>query len=88
MSKPELKVVGEIAPPDYKDPVKMLRNLADNIEKGDYGTVETLAIALGGTAGYEMFGGGRDSDMAHCAFLFAAAHARLTNIPWGPPSGD
>ena len=38
MNKPDLKVVGEIKPPDYRDPVKMLRNLADNIEAGDYGT--------------------------------------------------
>lgn len=84
MEKPDLKVVGEIKPPEYKDPVQMLRNLADNIEKGDYGNVETIAVALCADQGYEMFGGGRDSGMNDCAFLFSAAAARLHNIPWGP----
>lgn len=37
MSNPDLKVVGEIRPPEYKDPVLMLRNLADDIEAGEFG---------------------------------------------------
>ena len=40
MSKPDLKVVGEIKPPDYRDPVKMLRNLADDIEGGRWWTLK------------------------------------------------
>ena len=83
MDKPDLKVVGEIKPADYRDPVQMLRNLADNIEAGDYGDVETIIIALQSDTGYETFGGGRNCDMMTCAFLFAACAARLHNIPWG-----
>lgn len=83
MSKPELKVIGEIKPPEYKDPVRMLRNLADNIEAGKYGEIETLVVATAGDQGYETFGGGQDSGMHTCAFLFATAHQRLLNIPWG-----
>jgi hypothetical protein len=54
-------VVGEIKPPAYRDPVQMLRNLADDIEAGKYGDVETIVIATAGSAGYDTFGGGRDS---------------------------
>lgn len=83
VAAPELKVVGEISPPAYKDPVQMLRNLADNIEAGDYGDVETIVIALAGDQGFDTFGGGRLSGMHECAFLFASAAARLHQIPWG-----
>jgi len=78
-----VKVVGEIKPPAYKDPVIMLRNLADDIEAGKYGEVNTIVVALAGTEGYETFGGGKDSDMMACAFLFQACATRLHNIPWG-----
>ena len=80
---PELKVVGEITPPDYKDPVKMLRNIADDIENGKHGDVDTVVVATSGTGGIEMFGGGRASDGQHCAYVFGAAQVRLLNIPWG-----
>lgn len=76
-------VVGEIKPPDYRDPVKMLRNLADDIEKGEYGDVSTVAIALASDDGYSTFGGGRNSSKEACAFLFGSAHLRLLNLPWG-----
>lgn len=81
MSKPELKVVGEIAPPSYKDPAKMLRNIADNIEAGDYGDVTTIVVATWGDNGVDTFGGGKDSDMFHCSYLFGVAQTRLQNIP-------
>ena len=80
---PALKVVGEITPPDYKDPVQMLRNLADEIENGDHGGVDTIAIATFGSAGLEIFGGGKDSDMHHCTYVFGAANLRLLNISLG-----
>jgi hypothetical protein len=83
MSSPDLKVVGEIAPPDYKDPAKMLRRIADQLEAGDYGDVETVVVATNGTDGLNMFGGGRASDAQCCAFVFGAAQVRLLNIPWG-----
>jgi hypothetical protein len=82
MNAPELKVVGEITPPGYKDPVKMLRRIADQIEAGDYGDIETIVVATAGSDGYDTFGGGRDSGMHACAFLFAASHQRLVSIPW------
>jgi hypothetical protein len=78
-----VKVVGAIKPPDHKDPVIMLRNIADDIEAGRYGSIDTIVVALAGTEGYETFGGGKDSDMMACAFLFQACATRLHNIPWG-----
>lgn len=77
MSKPDLKVVGEIKPPEYKDPVKMLRNLADKIEEGDFGTVHTIAIATFGDAGLEVFGGGDDSVGPTVAMVFQAASMKM-----------
>jgi hypothetical protein len=82
MSNPDLKIVGEIKPPGYKDPATMLRNLANNIEAGTYGEVSTVAVALAAEEGYETFGGGLHSSMEHCAFLFATAAARMHAIPW------
>ena len=81
MSKPELKVVGEIKPPGYKDPVQMLRNIADDIESGEFTGVTTIVVALWGDDGVKTFGGGKDSDMFHCSYLFGVAQARLQNIP-------
>lgn len=79
----DLKVVGEIKPPDFKDPAKMLRNIADDIEAGVYGEVLTVALALAAEEGHETFSGGRQSSREHTAFLFASAAARLHNISWG-----
>ncbi len=73
----------DISPPGYKDPVKMLRNIADDIEAGKYGDIDTIVVATAGSTGYETFGGGKDSDMMCCAFLFQACATRLHNIPWG-----
>lgn len=78
-----MKVVGEIKPPAYKDPATMLRNLADDIEAGKYGDIETIVVATAGSTGYDTFGGGQDSGMHACAFLFAASAQRLHSIPWG-----
>ena len=43
------KIIGEIKPPDYKDPVKMLRNLADNtpwISKPELVEIVAANVAL------------------------------------------
>lgn len=77
-----MKVVGEIKPPAYKDPVQMLRNIADQIEAGEFGEVETLVVATAGTSGYDIFGGGKQSGHTCCAYLLAAAHHRLVSLPW------
>lgn len=71
------KVIGEIKPPDYKDPVKMLRNLADSIEKGEHGAVHTVAIATFGDAGLEVFGGGDDSVGPTVAMVFQSASMKM-----------
>jgi len=73
----------DISPPGYKDAVEMLRAIADDIETGEYGDVDTVVVATAGSAGYNTFGGGKDSDMHACAFLFAASAQRLQAIPWG-----
>ena len=78
----DLKLVGEIKPPDFKDPATMLRNIANDIEAGVYGEVYTVVVALADEGGYETFGGGLHSSMEHCAFLFASAAARMHVIPW------
>lgn len=77
MSKPDLKVVGEIKPPDYRDPVKMLRNLADDIEGGKHGEVHTIAIATFGDDGLQVFGGGEDSVGPTVAMVFNAASMKM-----------
>ena len=77
MSGPDLKVVGEIKPPDYKDPVLMLRNLADDIENGKHGEVHTIAIATFGDAGLEVYGGGDDSVGPTVTMVFQAASIKM-----------
>ena len=77
MSKPDLKVVGEIKPPEYRDPVKMLRNLADDIENDKYGTVHSIAIATFGDDGLQVFGGGDDSVGPTIAMVFQAASMKM-----------
>jgi hypothetical protein len=84
MSKPDLKIVGEIKPPDYKDPASMLRNIANDIEAGVYGEVSTVGVTLAAEEGHETFCGGPQFSVEHFAFLFASAAARLHAIPWAP----
>lgn len=75
----------DIRPAEYRDPVHFLRNLADEIEKGQHGDVSTLAISLL-TEGAEdrspiaAFGGGRNSDIYRVATAFGAAQLRLLNL--------
>lgn len=81
--KPELKIVGEIKPPDYKDPVKMLRNLAKNIEEGKYGDIQGIAVVTANDEGaLDMFAGGPQSDIHAVAFLFASAHQAILKLPF------
>lgn len=72
-----LKVVGEIKPPPYREPVQMLRNLADDIEGGRYGAVNTIAIATFGDDGLQLFGGGCDCSGSVIAMVFQAASMKL-----------
>lgn len=83
-STPHLHVV-DIKPPEYKNPVTLLRNIADEIERGEHGEVNTLAIAMfvdGAEDGepLAMFGGGRESDQYHVVAAFGAAQAKLLRV--------
>lgn len=78
MSKPDLKVVGEISPPDYRDAVKMLRNLADDIEAGEFGAVNSLVLVRFGDNGLQVHVGGRDSDFGTAMLLLTAGVNKLT----------
>lgn len=62
--------------PDYRDPVKALRNLADEIERGDYGEVGSCGVVVFGNT-MEVFGSGVDSDAPTIALLFTAAAHRF-----------
>jgi len=62
--------------PDYRDPVKALRNLADQIEAGDFGEVTSCAVATFGDS-LEVFGSGIDSDGPTIALMFQAAAHRF-----------
>lgn len=75
----------DIQPAKYRDPVYFLRNLADEIERGQHGDVSTLAVALlteGAEDGSPLatFGGGRNSDIYRVASAFGAAQLRLLNL--------
>jgi hypothetical protein len=67
----------DISPPDYLDPVLMLRNLADDMEKGKFGKVTSIAISTFGDNGLDIFGGGEDSSGPTIALLFHAAHTQF-----------
>lgn len=64
-------------PDNHRNPSAMLRKLADEIEAGTYGDVETVAVALMGTR-MECFGGGPDCEATEIAMLFNAAVLRIT----------
>ena len=73
----------DITPPNYKHIPTMLREIADEIERGDFGDVYTLAMGIWGASGLECFSGGRDSDIAHSLLVFECAAARLKKCVTG-----
>ena len=62
--------------PDYLDTVKALRNLADQIEAGDFGEISSCGVVILGE-GMEVFGSGPDSAAPTIALLFNAAALRF-----------
>ena len=77
--KPDLRLV-DIEPPVYKDPANLLRNIADAIEAGEYGELDTIGLVTWGSEGLSIHGGGKDSDLPHAITVFGAAHKRLLDI--------
>lgn len=71
--------VVELKRPDYFDTVKALRNLADDIEKGEYGEVLTCAVAISSQEGGSYFGSGPVSDFATIYLTFGRAMAAMAN---------
>jgi hypothetical protein len=62
----------KLVTPDFKDVAKGLRNIADNIEAGNYGVVVEAAVAVHGDE-LVVFGLGKaDSTCAHYLFCCAA----------------
>jgi hypothetical protein len=62
--------------PDYKDPVKALRNLADDIEAGRFGEVGSCGVVIFGDE-MHVYGSGADSGACTIALLFSAAAHRF-----------
>lgn len=62
--------------PGYRDPVKALRKLADDIERGEYGEVGSCGVVIFGDT-MEVFGSGVDSDGPTIALLFNAGALRF-----------
>lgn len=73
--KPTLNVV-EFVPPEIRDPIQMLRTIADEMEDGQYGHVGTLGVVFFSDQ-MEVFAAGEDSNDASIAMLFHAAILRL-----------
>lgn len=78
----------DIKPPVWKDPVTMLRGTIEEIEAGQYGDINTIAIAIiseGAKDGepVSVCAGGRNSDLAHAVLALTAAQARLLGIATG-----
>ena len=72
-------VIAEIKPASYRDPVKMLRNLADDIEAGKFEEVTSIGVVTFGDVGLEIFGGGIDSAPPVIGMLFHAAANKVSN---------
>lgn len=62
--------------PDYRDPVKALRNLADQIDAGDFGEVSSCGVVIFGDQ-MDVFGSGSDSGGSTIALLMNAAAQRF-----------
>lgn len=77
-TKPSLNVV-DFPTPDYLDPVKLMRNVAEDIEEGLHGEISTVCVVLWNqTEGkMEIFGGGPDSAAPTCSMLLQAAGLRF-----------
>lgn len=67
------------------DPVASLRQIADEIEKGDYGDVLTSAVVLRCVGDEDLcpvsvFASGSEHDLAHCVLALSAGKQLLINF--------
>lgn len=62
---------------NYRDPVATLRQLADDIEGGEYGAVGCVGVVVLGDK-MEVFGMGEDSEAPSVALLLHAGFMRLS----------
>lgn len=66
----------EIKPPEYRNVVTALRNLADDIEAGHFGEITSCGVVTFGDT-LEIFGSGSDASGPTIALLFQAARQRF-----------
>ena len=72
-----MTVIGEIRPAVHRDPVTLLREIADSIESGDVGDVTSIAVVHFGDTGLEMYGGGVDSTPPTIGLILLAAANKM-----------
>ena len=63
--------------PILRDPANQLREIANGIEKGEWGPVGTFGLVIMGNT-TEVFGGGEKFDLGDIVMLFHAGIMRLT----------
>lgn len=78
MSKPDLKVV-TLNESNFRDPVKTLRRIADEIEAGSYGNVGSCALVVLGDE-CSVFGMGPDSDPCSVGMLLHAGFTKMSGF--------
>lgn len=62
---------------NHRDPVATLREIADEIERGDYGSVGSAGLVILGDT-MEVFGMGEDAEAPSVALLLHAGFMRMS----------
>lgn len=75
MSEPHLKLV-ELNDSNFRDPVTELRRLADLIESGEYGAIDSAALVIMGDT-VEVFRMGIDAEPCSIGMLLHAGCIRM-----------
>lgn len=76
MAAPDLKVV-PLYESNLRDPVATLRNIADQMEAGEYGEIGSVAMVVMGDT-LEVFGFGADSETPTVALLLHAGFQKIS----------
>jgi hypothetical protein len=64
---------------NFRDPVSTLREIANQIERGDRGQIGCIAMVIMGDT-VEVLGIGPDSEVSSCAALLQAGNLRLVKM--------